>query len=257
MECRGNVVTNYKCATEGCMKAAEKERADGLCVRCARSAPGLPAGRSGASTSSTSGAGFSATELGDLSPRRSESETETPPALEKSTVTIQPLESAKIKSELLPTRKTRSAPSPATESAGKTSTLTSEARPTYDAQETQNEIKIVMPSSDDGTGKSELSALAESMRPATAVVRPETSTAPLLSAEEEKLASLSLVDECLERLNLQMRRLTIRQAGPAPLDPIGASHSERQRASLAINTAREISRMVRLKVDAVKAFRGK
>ena len=97
-------------------------------------------------------------------------------------------------------------------------------------------------------------ALKQSSLPSINGAQNERSIAPLLNLEEEKLASTSLVDECLGRLHLQMKRLTLREDSAA-LDPIGSSHNERQRVSLAIKTASEISKMVKLKLEAVKVFK--
>jgi hypothetical protein len=245
MECRGNDVTLSKCSTEGCLKAAMPSGEH--CVRCARSELGLSKARKGSNTASTDegesflrapgGASQLLSEDGWPESRRTAiATTMTPPTARRRTDPV-PGTSARTLHDMLASTKRGGALS------------TSSAAPELGA------IPSTEPSSVPGTALTERSASQKSAPTEIECSPAGSSIGPLISAEEEKLASLSLVDECLERLNLQMRRLTLRSDGGREVDPIGASHSERQRVGLALKTASEIAKMVRLKLDAVKVFR--
>lgn len=82
---------------------------------------------------------------------------------------------------------------------------------------------------------------------------PAMLSVPLLSSEEVKLASLSLIDDALTRLHWQMQRVTLR--GIEDAAPFDKSNFEIKRGNLVCETAGAIAKLVRLKVDALKAFK--
>lgn len=243
-----------KCATEGCLKEAHPHCRH--CARCVRSGLGtheLPPESLIKSTKREES--FSMVPGAKLQPSlesaflgtsvSGRSTTATLPTVDKNKT---PIESG---SEKMPTElKSR------TETVGASYQPLTEKPPIAAALKTEEKTQTALQSSADGTRLEEKSISQKSMPDVIDANRPGSLTAPLLSCEEEKLASLSLVDDVTQRLHLQMQRLTVSHTDVTTCkDPLGASHSERQRVGLALKTASEIGKMIRLKIDAVRVFR--
>jgi hypothetical protein len=143
---------------------------------------------------------------------------------------------------------------PIEESGGRVSPTWSESYETPGVLIKPEEIRKEMKNNESGTEASEKSDSLKSAQAEIVEYHPASSTAPLLNSEEVKLASMSLVDDAIERLHWQMKRLTLRGADQID-DTALYTKTEVRRAKMVCDAAKSLSSLVKLKLDAVKIFR--
>lgn len=238
-----------KCKKEDCQKNAATGQA-----YCTREHAPLANYGAGQPTRSVKTGGYSTRELGALSRKSSPSERAKTPRRESATARVMALESASLdKSESgMSETWTESEPSPASD--GDPLLQRSGLERIEDEWSIQKMIRYAQEKSELGMPSEE--KIVFGSLPSTAIVVSPTdlSTAPLLSSNQAELASISLVNDVTERLHFQLKRLTLR-ADNNPVDPIEGSFQERQRVTLALKTASEIAKMIKLKLEAVKVFK--
>lgn len=124
--------------------------------------------------------------------------------------------------------------------------------------ETSEECEIQSGESDsEATTTQPAAAASREFTPTeTAETRHESSTGPLLTLEQESYVQTSLVDQSIERLHLQMKRLTFdpRSAKVYEVPVDCDDKSEIIRAKLACATATSMARLLKTKLDAARMF---
>lgn len=124
-----------------------------------------------------------------------------------------------------------------------------EALQTPADQSWRDETPTARPSSGPGIGLIASTDSSESKSTETAVTPSEPSIGRLMNCEEERVASISLIDESLTLLHSQLRRCATR-TDTTPIQ----DRDQIERARLAIKTADSMGKLVRLKIDAIKTF---
>lgn len=244
------------CRKSGCENKAAKGQA--YCSKACAPLSRLKGGPGQKASLSARTAGSGTTEPGVQFQEPSESAGRRSRLSVKNTLPTKPSENTSSSGELAgaPTRKTllEIGRMVANDTPTKPPPLSSSGPPTENEKNRSEGTLAEMKSNEPGITDLTKTDSPKSAPTATVESPSEMSAGQLLSLEEEKLASLSLVDDVTARLHLQIKRLTLRPE-TVVYDPIEASHSERQRAGLALKTASEIGKMIRLKLDAVKVFR--
>lgn len=101
-----------------------------------------------------------------------------------------------------------------------------------------------------GTEETKSESGSRSMTIVTSEIPPGSSTKQLLNSNEEQLASVSLVDDVLNRLHKQVKRLVPDQFEH---EMIG-TQQEHLRVKSVVETTKQIASLVRLKLEAAKTF---
>jgi len=135
------------------------------------------------------------------------------------------------------------------EIGGQTSQIMKKESEMQSAQSENEATRIETKNPEHLIAEIEKQGLGKFTKDETDVIPAEKSTGQLLTLEQEKVASMSCIDDVVERLHWQMKRCAIRDH-QAPI----TEKFEVERANLAIKTASTISQMIKLKLSAVKIY---